>query len=55
MAAVEALPDAVIAHHGAVDGVINNAGVLQPFVRFADLDYDVIERMVQVNLTARST
>ena len=31
--AVEALPDQVIAKHGSVDGVINNAGIIQPFVR----------------------
>lgn len=37
--AVEALPEAIIAKHGAVDGVINNAGVIQPFVKVADLDY----------------
>ncbi|MCB9680631.1 MAG: SDR family oxidoreductase [Alphaproteobacteria bacterium] len=48
--AILALPDAVIAHHGAVDGVINNAGVIQPFVRFNDLDFAVIDRMIQVNL-----
>ncbi len=49
-AAVEALPEAVVAHHGAVDGLINNAGVIQPFTPFAELDYAVIDRMVQVNL-----
>ncbi len=48
--AVEALPAAVIAHHGAVDGVINNAGVIQPFIPLKDLDYAVVDRMVQVNL-----
>lgn len=48
--AVEALPEAVIAHHGAVDGLINNAGVIQPFVVFSELDYSVIDRMIQVNL-----
>lgn len=49
-AAVEALPAAVIAHHGVVDGVINNAGVIQPFVRLGDLDDEVIDRMIRVNL-----
>lgn len=47
---VEALPDEVIAHHGAVDGLINNAGIIQPFVPFAELEYEVIERVLQVNL-----
>jgi len=48
--AVDALPAAVIAHHDAVDAVINNAGVIQPFVRFTELDYAGIDRMIQVNL-----
>lgn len=49
-AAVEALPDAVIAAHGVVDGIINNAGIIQPFVRLNDLQYDAIERVLNVNL-----
>jgi short-subunit dehydrogenase len=48
--AVEALPQAVIDAHGAVDGVINNAGIIQPFVKFNDLDYKDIERVLNVNL-----
>lgn len=47
--AVEALPDQVIAKFGAVDGVINNAGIIQPFVKVNDLEYDAIERVMQVN------
>lgn len=49
-AAVEALPDEVIKAHGAVDGLINNAGIIQPFVRLNDLTYDAIERVLNVNL-----
>ncbi|MBP6015150.1 MAG: SDR family oxidoreductase [Candidatus Promineofilum sp.] len=48
--AVEALPGEVIAAHGVVDGIINNAGVIQPFVRLNDLPYDAIERVLNVNL-----
>lgn len=48
-AAVEALPDQVLARHGAVDGVINNAGIIQPFVRIKDLEYDAIQRVMDVN------
>ena len=48
--AVEALPEKVIARHGRIDGIINNAGIIQPFVRINDLDYDVMERVVNVNL-----
>ncbi len=47
--AVMALPDHVVAAHGVVDGVINNAGIMQPFVRVQDLDEAVIERVVNVN------
>lgn len=47
--AVEALPEAVSARHGAIDGVINNAGIIQPFVRVNDLDYAAIERVMNVN------
>jgi NAD(P)-dependent dehydrogenase (short-subunit alcohol dehydrogenase family) len=48
--AVEALPAEVIAAHSAVDGIINNAGIIQPFVRLNDLQYDAIERVLNVNL-----
>lgn len=48
--AVEALPAQVIAKHGAVDGIINCAGIIQPFVRLKDLDYAAIERVLNVNL-----
>lgn len=47
--AVEALPDAVEARFGAVDGVINCAGIIQPFVRLNDLDYSAIDRVMDVN------
>jgi len=48
-AEVEALPEAVIAAHQVIDGVINNAGIIQQFVRFNDLSYDQIDRVVDVN------
>ncbi|MBI1277709.1 MAG: SDR family NAD(P)-dependent oxidoreductase [Anaerolineaceae bacterium] len=48
--AVNALPDQVIAAHGAVDGLINNAGIIQPFLRLNDLEYAAIERVLNVNL-----
>jgi len=48
-AAVEALPQAVIGLHGAVDGIIHCAGIIQPFVRLKDLDYAAIERVFAVN------
>ena len=48
--AVDALPKKVISKHGTVDGVINNAGIIQPFVRLNALDYDSINRVLNVNL-----
>lgn len=48
-AAVERLPEAVIAQHGAVDAIVNNAGIIQPFVDINDLGYDTIERVLNVN------
>ncbi|HEY3440477.1 MAG TPA: SDR family oxidoreductase [Paludibaculum sp.] len=48
--AVEALPEQIIARFGAIDGIINNAGIIQPFSRLNDLDYSTIERVLNVNL-----
>lgn len=47
--AVEELPDQVIQVHGAVDGIINNAGIIQPFVPIKDLDYDKIKLVMDIN------
>lgn len=47
--AVEALPDQVLAAHGAVDGLINNAGIIQPFVRVWELEDAAVERVMRVN------
>jgi NAD(P)-dependent dehydrogenase (short-subunit alcohol dehydrogenase family) len=49
-AAVEQLPQLVCTKYGAVDGVINNAGIIQPFVKINALDYATIERVLNVNL-----
>ena len=54
-AAVAALPDAVVAAHGAVDGVLNNAGIIQPFVPVSVLDRSAIDRVLDVNLTGTLT
>ena len=48
--AVQALPAEVVVVHGAVDGLINNAGIIQPFVPVAELDDATIERVLDVNL-----
>lgn len=47
--AIEAFPEKVIAAHGQVDGIINNAGIIQPFIDVNDLDYERIERVMNIN------
>jgi short-subunit dehydrogenase len=47
--AVEALPKDVISKQGAIDGIINCAGIIQPFVRINDLEYDAVEKVMNVN------
>lgn len=46
---VSAFPETVISVHGSVDILINNAGIIQPFVRVNDLTYDKINRVFDVN------
>lgn len=46
---VEALPQKVINQFGAVDGLINNAGIIQPFIGVKDLEYDLVERVMSIN------
>jgi short-subunit dehydrogenase len=48
--AVDSLPEAVLLKHGTVDGLINNAGIIQPFVKFNDLQFTDIERVLNINL-----
>jgi len=47
--AVEQLAARIISEQGFVDGLINNAGIIQPFVRVNDLGYDMIDRVMKVN------
>lgn len=48
-AAIQQLVLAVQQHHGRIDGVINNAGIIQPFVKINDLDATAIQRVMDVN------
>lgn len=48
-AAVEALPDAVLEAHGAVDGLVNVAGIIHRFARVNDLTFDEIDKVMNVN------
>jgi len=47
---VEGLAETAIAQYGFVDCIINNAGIIQPFVKVNELSYDAIERVLNVNL-----
>jgi NAD(P)-dependent dehydrogenase (short-subunit alcohol dehydrogenase family) len=48
--AVEKLPAAVIKQHGQIDGLLNIAGIIQKFVPVMQLDWDQIDRVINVNL-----
>jgi len=48
-AKVLSLPEQVIKHFGLIDGIINNAGIIQPFVKVNDLSFDQVERVMNVN------
>ncbi|MCL2455352.1 MAG: SDR family oxidoreductase [Micrococcales bacterium] len=47
--ACEALPDVVVRAHGQVDGLVNVAGIIQPFVHVADLAVEQVEKVMAVN------
>ncbi|MDH3302487.1 MAG: SDR family oxidoreductase [Acidimicrobiia bacterium] len=49
-AVCDRLPERVANAFGPADCLINNAGIIQPFVRFNDLEFDDIDRVVRVNL-----
>ena len=46
---VLAFPEKVIGQHGAVDGIINNAGIIHQFMPVNGLDFDKIERVMNIN------
>ena len=46
---VEKLLEQVIQHFGAVDGIINNAGIIQKFIPVNDLAIEDINRVMNVN------
>jgi short-subunit dehydrogenase len=48
-AKVLALPDQVIKHFGSVDGIINNAGIIQKFTPVSELSIEEITRVINVN------
>jgi len=48
-AKVLALPEQVIQQFGQIDGIINNAGIIQPFVKVNDLTFEQVDRVMNVN------
>ncbi len=48
--AVQALVPAVADAHGQADVLINNAGIIQPFVSVNELGFEQIQRVLDVNL-----
>ncbi|WP_328479045.1 SDR family oxidoreductase [Actinoplanes sp. NBC_00393] len=46
---VQALPATVARRWGAVDGLVHCAGIIQPFTRLKDLDFETIDRVFSVN------
>ena len=45
-----ALPHEIKERHGEIDALINNAGIIQPFIPFSDLTYETIQRIININL-----
>ncbi|MEK6546981.1 MAG: SDR family NAD(P)-dependent oxidoreductase [Bacteroidota bacterium] len=43
------LPEQVIKQFGQIDGIINNAGIIQPFVKVNDLTFEQVDRVMNVN------
>lgn len=39
----------VLKKHKSIDGIINNAGIIQPFIKVNELTYDKIELVMNVN------
>lgn len=46
---VNAFAEDLLSKGVLVDGLINNAGIIQPFVKTKDLDYAAVQRVMQVN------
>lgn len=49
--AVQELPAKVVDHFGKVDGLINNAGIIQKFVSISELNMDDARHVMAVNFT----
>jgi len=47
--AVFSFAEKVVKEHEKVDGIINNAGIIQPFIHLNELEMDRIERVMNIN------
>lgn len=47
--AVNSLPAEIMKKQGEVDGLINTAGIIQPFVKVKDIDYEHVYRLMNIN------
>lgn len=46
---INSFAEQVIKEHRVIDGIINNAGIIQPFVHLNELEMDRIERVMNIN------
>ena len=47
--AIAKFADEIVTFYGSIDGLINNAGIIQPFVKVNDLKFNDIEKVMNVN------
>ena len=47
---IEELAAKLLEQNTFIDGIINNAGIIQPFIKVNDLSYELIEKVINVNL-----
>ena len=47
--AIKALPEKVIASFGQLEGFVNNAGIIQPFIKISELTREQAEKVMDVN------
>lgn len=47
---IENLRDKTLDRFGRINAIVNNAGIIQPFIRINDMEFDTIERVFNVNL-----
>ena len=46
---IEELPQKILNKHNKIDAILNIAGIIQPFVKINELNYESIEKVMQVN------